>query len=88
MPKFKPQITFKTDESVREYRNGMRKSENIVLVFPTYRKLKYSLKAILNKSEFGHASVVRSKRGEWGEWFEHWTLLDNGKCSIGKEGWN
>jgi hypothetical protein len=31
--------------------------------------------------------VVRSRRGEWGEWFEHWELI-NGKPTIVKKGWS
>ena len=88
MGRFKPQITFKTDESVREYRNGMRKSENIVLVFDKYSTLKSKMKAILNESQFGHAFVVRSRRGEWGEWFENWYMDDSGKAIISSEGWS
>ena len=88
MGKFKPQVSYKTDDSVREYRNGQRKSEEITTVFDTYAKLKSRMKAILNASQFGHAFVVRSRRGEWGEWFEHWYIGDNGKAYISKEGWS
>ncbi len=30
--------------------------------------------------------VTRSRRGEWGEWFEKWVLI-NGKPTIIKKGW-
>ena len=87
MSNFKPQASFITDDSIREYRNGWRKSRVNVNVYPTYAKLKASICAILNECVDGTASVVRSRRGEWGEWFEHWELV-NGKPKIVKEGWN
>jgi hypothetical protein len=31
--------------------------------------------------------VSRSKRGEWGEWFEYWNLHEDGTLSKGREGW-
>jgi len=31
--------------------------------------------------------VSRSKRGDWGEWFEYWYLHDDGSLSKGREGW-
>ena len=71
-----------------EYRNGSSKSEEITLEFSTYALLKSRLKAILNKSDNGHAFVVRSRRGEWGEWFEHWYITDAGKPEMGKHGWS
>jgi hypothetical protein len=30
--------------------------------------------------------VSRSRRGQWGEWFEHWDLI-NGEPKITKQGW-
>ena len=30
--------------------------------------------------------VFRSRRAEWGEWFERWEA-SNGKISITKQGW-
>ena len=88
MGRFKPQISYKTDDSVRDYYNCSRKSKDITTEFHTYAQLKSRMKAILNKSQFGHAFVVRSRRGQWGEWFEHWYLDDNGKAYISKEGWS
>jgi hypothetical protein len=87
MSNFKPQVSFCTEDSIREYYNGQRKSRTNVNVYPTYAKLKASIGAILRASHDGTASVVRSKRGEWGEWQETWELV-NGKPKIVKEGWN
>jgi hypothetical protein len=86
MSKFKPQATFATEDSIRDYYNGMRKTRYIVNQYPTYTKLKRSMKAVLNASFDNNADIIRSRRGEWGEWFEHWTMVD-GKPKIIKQGW-
>ena len=86
MANFKPQVSFVTEDSIREYRNGWRKSITNVNVYPTYAKLKASIGAVLRASHDECAFVVRSKRGEWGEWQETWTLVNN-KPTIIKQGW-
>jgi hypothetical protein len=87
MSNFKPQVSFATEDSIRQYYNNQRKSRNNVNVYPTYAKLKASIGAVLRASHDECAFVVRSRRGEWGEWFEHWQLV-NGKPTIVKEGWS
>lgn len=86
MGRFKPQATFATDESIREYRNGMRKSRYITNVYPTYAKLRGAMKAMLNASFDERVEVSRSRRGEWGEWFEVWEMV-GGKPKITKQTW-
>jgi len=86
MSNFKPQASFATDESIRDYRNGYRKSRDITNVYNTYAKLRRGIKAMLNASIDDMVYVSRSRRGEWGEWFEHWSLV-NGKPKIIKQGW-
>ena len=86
MAKFKPQVTYQTKESVNDYYYGYRKSPTKVLRFDTYIKLRRELKEMLEASTDNTVSVCRSKRGEWGEWFENWELV-NGKPKIIKEGW-
>jgi hypothetical protein len=86
MSNFKPQASFATDESIRDYRNGYRKSRDITNVYDTYAKLRRGMKAMLNASIDDMVYVSRSRRGEWGEWFEHWSLV-NGKPKIIKQGW-
>lgn len=90
MSNFKPQVTYTTNESLRDYRNGMRKHSYKVLSYKTYRELVKDIKNVLAVSidEDDYVSVCRSKRGEWGEWFEHWQLASNGKPRIIKQGWN
>ena len=53
--------------------------------FPTYQKLKTELKKVLKKTN-ETITVFRSRRGQWGEWFEKWECV-NGKPKIVKEGW-
>jgi hypothetical protein len=86
MSQFKPQANFATDESIRDYRNGYRKSREITNVYDTYAKLRRGMKAMLNASLDEMVYVSRSRRGEWGEWFEYWSLV-NGKPKIIKQGW-
>lgn len=91
MSKFRPQVTFTTDESIREYWNYpsyAKKSIYVVERFKTYRELKKALTEILKKNCDEHVSVCRSKRGEWGEWFEHWKLNSENKPTIIKQGWS
>lgn len=85
MSNFKPQISYITEESIRDYRNNMG-SRTITKQFDTYAKLKKRLKAILTSNLDEYAFVSRSRKGEWGEWFEHWALV-NGKPRIIKQGW-
>ena len=91
MSRFKPQVSFMTEESWRDYRNDYSnriKSPCITKQYPTYAELKRNIEQHLIDHVSDEAvSVVRSKRGEWGEWFEKWELV-NGKATIVKEGWN
>ena len=88
MANFKPQVTFTTRESMHDYRYNRRGSQYVVKSFKTYRELKKHIKDILEDSIDVYVSVVRSKRGQWGEWFEHWQLNDSRKPVIIKQGWN
>ena len=54
--------------------------------FPTYRELVKNLKDLLKESEEEIVTVYRQRRGEWGEWFEKWGLLDGKPVKL-KEGW-
>ncbi len=87
MSRFAPQVSFITEDSIRQYHNGERKSRTNINVYPTYAELKRSIGAVLRASHDECAFVVRSRRGEFGEWFEHWELV-NGKPKIVKEGWS
>jgi hypothetical protein len=65
------------------------KNENMVDVwktFKTYREVKSKMKAFMNDSFDENVWVYRKRRGEWGEWFEHWARIGT-KCEIYKQGW-
>ena len=54
--------------------------------FSTYRELRRNMKLLLERSTEQIVTVSRSRRGEWGEWFEKWGMY-NGKPVKLKEGW-
>jgi hypothetical protein len=54
--------------------------------FSTYREVLKNMKLLLKRSYDNSVFVSRSKRGEWGEWFEYWAM-SNGKPTITKQGW-
>lgn len=89
MANFKPQVTYMTNDSLREYRNDYsnKKSKYIYERYKTYAELKKNLRRILEQ-HIGDEPVFvsRSRRGEWGEWAERWVLI-NGKPTIVKQGW-
>ena len=77
MAKFRPQVHI------------TRQGEKLERIqFRTYRELKREIPSLLKLDEDAEGLfVVRSKRGQWGEWFERWKL-ENGKPTIVKEGWS
>ena len=77
MPKFKPSVRI----NLRNFKSEWK-------TYPTYRELRRNLIADLKESYGNEVSVSRSKRGEWGEWFENWQLDFDGKnATIIKQGW-
>ena len=54
--------------------------------FSTYREVVRNMKLLLQRSKDNEVFVSRSKRGEWGEWFEYWQM-SGGKPMIFKQGW-
>ena len=54
--------------------------------FPTYRELLKNLVTLLKEDRENIVTVYRTRRGEWGEWFEKWGLLDGKPVKL-KEGW-
>lgn len=52
------------------YRN--RDGKDITETFPTYAKLRSSMWRLLVESVDGQVRVTRTRRGEWGQWFEVW----------------
>jgi hypothetical protein len=91
MSNFKPQVRYMTRESLHDYnvsRYGVT-SEYTQKKFKTYTELKKALKDYILHNHIGDdlVTVTRSRRGEWGEYYEHWTLI-NGEPTIIKQGWN
>lgn len=89
MSQFKPQLTVITEETRREYAMSFgTKTPYKTIQYKTYKELKKNLKKHLTENLENPLSVTRSRRGEWGEFYEHWTLGINGEPKIIKQGWN
>ena len=77
MAKFKPQI-----------RINLRNFKSESFQYPTYKELRRNLIKHLKESYDNEVTVSRSRRGEFGEWFENWQLDFDGKnATIIKQGW-
>lgn len=90
MSRFKPQVTYMTRESWNNYCSSYKSvSKYITKQYNTYRELKKELKEICEKNiDADGVHVVRSKRGEWGEWNEYWKLDYKGKPMVTEVGWS
>jgi hypothetical protein len=90
MANFKPQVTYMTFSSRHDYNSERYRVTSPYKTerFKTYAELKKKMRFILEE-HIGDRPVfvVRSRRGTWGEWFEHWELI-NGKPTIVKKGWS
>ena len=87
MANFKPQITIITEETRRKSVNSYGKENPYKTIqYKTYRELKKNIKKHLQENIENVVCVSRSKRGEWGEFYENWKLIDN-KPTIIKSGW-
>ena len=75
MGKFKPYVRY-TDE------NGNQKGISV----STYAEVKRRMNSFMKDSFDENVTVYRSRRGEWGEWFEFWSKVGT-KCEIIKQGW-
>ncbi len=57
-------------------------------VFDTYNLLLKEMRAMMHDSMDNIISVTRTRRGEWGQWFERWQLdPDTKKPTIIKQTW-
>ena len=75
MGRFKPYVRY-TDE------NGNQKGISV----STYAEVKRRMNSFMKDSFDENVAVYRSRRGEWGEWFEFWSKV--GKTpKIYKQGW-
>ena len=62
------------------------KGENKIVLVRTYKEVKRRMNAFMLNSFDENVNVFRSRRGQWGEWYENWSKI-GGKCQIIKEGW-
>ena len=84
---WRPGFWHKTRDTQLAYQFRDAKRDSVWVDFPTYRELKRNIKQYLKESVEGSVTVVRHRRGEWGEWYERWELI-NGEPKIMKEGLN
>jgi len=56
------------------------------IAYRNLRELRKDLKNQLTRAHDGEVCVARSKRGQWGEWFERWKL-SGGEPRLVDEGW-
>jgi hypothetical protein len=87
MANFKPQVLYTTTQSINDYWDRRRQSMYIRKSYKTYRELLKDLPRVLAETNEDYISIYRSRRGEWGEWFEHWALV-NGKPKMIHQGWS
>lgn len=83
---FKPQVMVSVPRSyygdlAHDVKNGYIQKQ-----FPTYSEVKKRMRYLLEVSDNNEVSVYRHRRGEWGEWYEKWVMI-NGKPKIFEEGW-
>lgn len=62
------------------------KGESKIVHVRTYKEVKRRMNAFMLKSFDENVSVFRSRRGQFGEWYENWSKVGS-KCQIIKEGW-
>lgn len=84
---FRPGFYTKTETTRWNYEHDYdANSDSIWVSFPTYKLLKKSLKEYIEFDLSHSITVIRHRRGEWGEWFEKWQIW-NGKPKIYEKGW-
>ena len=66
------------------YTNQRGEYKNVLI--PTYKEVKRKMNAFMQDSFDENVNVFRSRRGQWGEWFEHWSKVGS-KAKIHKQGW-
>jgi len=64
-----------------------RPCETYCVEFKTYRQLLKELPSLFKETGKQVITIYRTRRGEWGEWFEKWTTTAKGDLSLIKQGW-
>ena len=57
-------------------------------IHDTYKEIKQSMIELIDSSYDGEVHVLRSRRGQWGEWNEKWALNHLGKPVIIDQFWS
>ena len=83
---WKPQVNIRVSPHYKGEYESKISNGCISFSLPTYAEVKKKMKHFLEMSYTGEVTVSRSRRGEWGEWFETWSLV-GGKPKITKKGW-
>ncbi len=66
---------------------GSQPNPTYCVEFDSYRKLLKALPSIFMTTGKEVITVYRTRRGQWGEWFEKWTTTGKGDLSLIKQGW-
>jgi hypothetical protein len=68
------------------YRELLRNLKQVLKDYLTFRDRAFDRYYVGSISNRDYVTVCRSRRGEWGEWFEHWKLEGENISEI-KHGW-
>jgi hypothetical protein len=83
--RWKPCCCLPNENYTGEYWSKQPKTKHVT--YNTYAELKKDLPNLIKLDDDPEGLfVLRSRRGEWGEWFERWKMVD-GKPKIIKQGW-
>jgi hypothetical protein len=84
---FRPQVNFKIPFDYKgDFRNHIV-GGSVHLELKNYIEVKKRMKEFLIASENYEVNVYRHRRGQWGEWVERWSLI-NDKPQITFQTWN
>jgi hypothetical protein len=64
-----------------------RYDERKHFIVKTYAEVRRKMAEYLDESQNREVYVSRSRRGQWGEWFEYWGFNAERKPVITKQGW-
>ncbi len=59
---------------------------DISITINTYGEVKKRMNNFMMDSADQYIRIYRQRKGQWGEWFEHWAKVD-GRNVIVKQGW-
>jgi len=83
---FRPSVYVNVPDGYSDENNFNIVNGKLKQSFESYAEVKKRLRVLLNASIVNEVKVFRHRRGEWGEWFERWSLV-NGRPEIVKQGW-